>query len=243
MEDSKILLQATDLDYYYDKFAKVMTTHGGQGNDDSHSITIAQLLAKKVDTPNYKPSTNVQDYLQCGLEKGYARDAFLASGRNRVKSPQNCPGWLCCLLPCLNTTPKMLKYFSLQSDSTSVYRGGSRFLIDSESLVVGDLISLYEGDVVPADCRIIESKGDNKLQFDISGLAGILDSNAAPLIVNANANGNMNGSVETPSIARATNVCWVGSTVHKGSCKAIVINVGPNTLWSRLISANRWLEK
>ena len=86
MEDSKILLQAADLDYYYDKFAKVMTTHGGQGNDDSHSIAIAQLLAKKVDTPNYKPSTNVQDYLQRGLEKGYARDAFLASGRNRVRS-------------------------------------------------------------------------------------------------------------------------------------------------------------
>ena len=52
-----------------------MTTHGGQGNDDSHSIAIASFW-QKSGYANYKPSTNVQDYLQRGLEKGYARDAF-----------------------------------------------------------------------------------------------------------------------------------------------------------------------
>ena len=139
----------------------------------------------------------------------------------------------------------MLKYFSLQSDSTSVYRSGKRFLIDSENLVVGDVIDLYEGDNVPADCRIVEIKGEHKLQFNTTVLAGILDDNAPPIITNASVNYEYNddNSIDVSSIAKAANICWVGSTVHKGSCKAIVINVGLNTLWSRLITSNRWVEK
>ena len=245
-----ILLNHTtnsDIDYYYDKFANVFFNNNSSNEEEeenSHRMTIQQLLVKKVDAPTYKPSTKVEEYLKNGLDSKYARDVFLASGRNKVTNPQNCPGWLCCLLPCLNTTPKMLKYFSLQSDSTSVYRGGRRFLIDSENLIVGDLIDLYEGDIVPADCRIVEIKGsENTLQFNITVLAGILDDNATQVITNASVNYNDDDTIKVSSIVKARNICWVGSRIHKGSCKAIVINVGLNTLWSRLIASNRWVEK
>ena len=41
--------------------------------------------------------------------------------------------------------------------STIVTREGQKYKIPSEKLVVGDLIDLKEGDVVPADIRIVKS--------------------------------------------------------------------------------------
>ena len=37
-----------------------------------------------------------------------------------------------------------------------VRRGGSMRTVDSQELVVGDVITLEQGDTVPADCILIE---------------------------------------------------------------------------------------
>ncbi|MCD8372657.1 MAG: calcium-translocating P-type ATPase, PMCA-type [Clostridia bacterium] len=48
-------------------------------------------------------------------------------------------------------------------------RGGKDILVDSENIVVGDVITLEEGDMVPADCRILSCAS---LRCDESALTG-----------------------------------------------------------------------
>lgn len=52
---------------------------------------------------------------------------------------------------------------------TLVRRGGQLLEIDAEQLVRGDIVLLAAGDVVPADCRIVESES---LEVDASSLTG-----------------------------------------------------------------------
>ena len=40
---------------------------------------------------------------------------------------------------------------------TLVTRNSTQALIDSEELVVGDLIAIFEGEVIPADCLIVSN--------------------------------------------------------------------------------------
>ena len=46
----------------------------------------------------------------------------------------------------------------LSTCEAKVVRDGKLIVIDAEELVVGDVIELEEGDRIPADCRILESK-------------------------------------------------------------------------------------
>src|SRR5690606_17943228 len=51
----------------------------------------------------------------------------------------------------------------------TVRREGQIVEVDAEDLVKGDIVLLAAGDVVPADCRIIETES---LEVDASGLTG-----------------------------------------------------------------------
>ncbi len=57
----------------------------------------------------------------------------------------------------------------LSACTVKVRRGGKEITLDSTLLTVGDIVLLEEGDVVPADCRIIEC---NNLKCDESALTG-----------------------------------------------------------------------
>ncbi len=57
----------------------------------------------------------------------------------------------------------------LSASSCKVRREGKEFVIPNEELTVGDIVLLEEGDVIPADCRIIEC---NSLTCDESALTG-----------------------------------------------------------------------
>ena len=57
----------------------------------------------------------------------------------------------------------------LSAGTCKVRREGREFVIPSEELTVGDVVLLEEGDVVPADCRVIEC---NALTCDESALTG-----------------------------------------------------------------------
>ncbi len=53
--------------------------------------------------------------------------------------------------------------------SARVRRNGSLRTVDSEELVVGDVIELQEGDTVPADCLVVEC---DELSCNESALTG-----------------------------------------------------------------------
>ena len=181
-------------------------------------------------------SRDTPAYLASGLTKECATRIYSAAGPNVVMSPQKCPAILCCLLPCLNSTPKMKIYFSNRPESATVIRSDNRFMIDAASLVVGDVIQLYGDDIVPADVRVLVCKDlivDSSCLF---GSPGSALSEADRYVYNCSADAASTG---IPYLD-APNMAFSGSRVISGSGTAVVVATGENCLWSRMISSNRW---
>src|SRR6266540_90308 len=97
-----------------------------------------------------------------------------------------------------------------------VLRGGREISLPVEDVVVGDVLVLSAGDVVPADCRVIESHG---LLIDEAALTGeSYPVEKRPGVVGA----------ETPLAGRA-NSLFMGTHVVSGTGQAIVVTTGRAT--------------
>ena len=193
----------------------------------SHSIQLAELVKARVDTADDAYSQRLDDYLKKGLASAYARQAMMSGGRNSITSPQDCPAWLCCILPCLNNTPKMKRYMECVAEEALINRGGRQMRIDADSLVVGDVVTVTAGEVVPADMRVFEGQGE----ADRSNLAPNLRK---PLGVGA--------AVPKDGVPAldATNMCYAGFRLTAGQIRGIVVATGENTLVSRLVTAGHF---
>lgn len=105
----------------------------------------------------------------------------------------------------------------LSAGTVKVRRAGKEFAVESSQITVGDIILLEEGDVIPADCRIIESNG---LKCDESALTGesvSVDKNAETIRGNKVALGAM------------TNTLFSSTYVVRGNATAVVTAVGMDT--------------
>ncbi len=96
-------------------------------------------------------------------------------------------------------------------------RGGKDMLVDSENITVGDIIRLEEGDLVPADCRIISC---SNLFVDESALTG------ESLAVEKN---NATQKEGKSGIIGAYNALFSSTFVTRGNAVAVVTGVGMNT--------------
>ena len=94
--------------------------------------------------------------------------------------------------------------------------------VDSSDLVVGDIVILDAGDMIPADVRIIKS---NHLKVDQSALTGETGG------VNKT-DGPVDDTGE--NILGCTNMAFMGSNVISGSAEAIVVAVGDDTLFGSM---------
>lgn len=101
---------------------------------------------------------------------------------------------------------------------STVLRDGQPHEIVSANIVPGDVLLLKAGDMIPADCLIIEANDLHANEASLTGesypvrkYAGILD--------------------QATVLAKRTNCLWQGSNVISGSAKALVINVGANTIF------------
>jgi cation-transporting ATPase I len=98
---------------------------------------------------------------------------------------------------------------------TMVRRGGQLVELDAEQLVHGDIVVLAAGDVVPADCRILESES---LEMDASSLTGEsmpVKKSAAPSF-----------EAELPD---RTSMLYEGTAVAAGRVTAVAVAVGDET--------------
>ena len=105
----------------------------------------------------------------------------------------------------------------LSASTCKVRRSGRELVIPNEELTVGDIVLLEEGDVVPADCRIIEC---NSLTCDESALTGEsagVEKNPARIHGNKVALGSM------------TNTLFGSTFVVRGNAAAVVTGVGMST--------------
>ncbi len=112
----------------------------------------------------------------------------------------------------------------LASPSALVIRGGRESSIYSKKLVPGDIIKLTAGDLVPADCRVIE-------QVNLQTNESILTGESMPVGKTV----NTLHKIELPT-GDKKNMLFSGTTITKGRCIAVVTGTGQNTEIGKIAS-------
>ncbi len=97
--------------------------------------------------------------------------------------------------------------------------------IPMDDLVVGDIVHLSAGDMVPADLRIIEAKDLFVSQASLTGESEPIEKTAQI------------AEKETDSITDYSNIVFMGSNVISGSATAVTIQTGDNSLFGSMASA------
>ena len=100
-------------------------------------------------------------------------------------------------------------------------RDGNKIQIPAEELVIGDLVEISGGDKVPADVRIVSCSG---FKVDNSSLTGESEPQSR-------------GTECTDDLYNETkNLAFFSTNAVEGTCKAIVIACGDNTVMGRIAS-------
>ena len=116
------------------------------------------------------------------------------------------------------------KLLSSVSVTSSVLRDGKFQELDNGNLTVGDIIKVKTGDMIPADCLLID---DNSLSTDESSLTG----ETFPLE-------KLCGKLPAEtSLSERKNSLWMGTHVISGSGKAIIVNLAKDTEFGKITSS------
>lgn len=107
---------------------------------------------------------------------------------------------------------------------TKVLRDGNEKEIDSEELVVGDVVLLKAGDKVPADGRIIESKRLKINEANLTGEWWAVEKKAIDILP------------ESASLPERTNMVFMGTIVEEGQATVVIIATGINTKIGEVVS-------
>jgi Ca2+-transporting ATPase len=105
--------------------------------------------------------------------------------------------------------------------NASVIREGQEHVISDEEVVLGDVIMVREGEKIPADARIIESKS---LQIDETAFTG----ESSPKFKTSALLEKTKKDKEI-AIADQNNMIFKGTSVISGHGKALVVKTGSNT--------------
>lgn len=110
----------------------------------------------------------------------------------------------------------------LTEQEVFVFRDGILKKISSSDLVIGDIISVEAGTIIPADCRLLEC-------YDIKTDESSLTGESLPIIKNANFISN-----QTLPISEQKNMLFKGTNVTYGRGKAIVVALGMDTEFGKI---------
>ncbi|WP_440990823.1 cation-translocating P-type ATPase [Haloarchaeobius baliensis] len=104
----------------------------------------------------------------------------------------------------------------LAAPEVVVRRGGEQRTVPATELVPGDVLVLGEGDVVPADARVVEA---HSIEVDEAALTG----ESVPV---SKSTGTL--PAETP-LAERSNTVYRGTSVTRGRAEAVVVGTGMET--------------
>lgn len=96
--------------------------------------------------------------------------------------------------------------------------------LSMDDLVVGDIVHLSAGDMIPADVRILDAKDLFVSQASLTGESEPIEK-------------TFNVSSQKESVTDYTNIAFMGSNVISGSGTAVVVCVGDHTLFGSMASA------
>lgn len=105
----------------------------------------------------------------------------------------------------------------LKNKATVIRAGKENLVINSENVVVGDIVLLSAGSIVPADMILLETK-------DLFVNQSIFTGESIPIEKRA----DIKDSIEN-DVFNISNICLMGSNVISGNGKGIVITTGINT--------------
>ncbi|KXU16501.1 Mg(2+) transport ATPase, P-type [Streptococcus oralis] len=109
-------------------------------------------------------------------------------------------------------------------NTATVIREGQSLEVAIEDLVVGDIVKLSAGDMIPADLILIESRDFFVQQ---SGLTGESDS-VEKLALSKMSQSNFDSLLEAEALA------FMGTNVISGSAKALLLAVGDDTMMGEI---------
>ena len=112
----------------------------------------------------------------------------------------------------------MESLLSLVETTTAVIRDGVLKEIPIDEVVVGDLIHLGAGDVLPCDGRIIDAKDLFITQSSLTGESESVEKTPDP------------GKKLSKNVTDIPNLVFMGTTVLSGSARMIAVQVGKNTI-------------
>lgn len=115
------------------------------------------------------------------------------------------------------------KLKKLVATTTTVLRDNNKIKIPVKEVVLGDVVILSAGDLIPADLRIIEVKD---LYVSQSSLTG--ESDAVKKVV------NIKNKNDIESITDLDNICFMGTNVISGSAKGVVIKTANDTYFGKI---------
>ena len=121
-----------------------------------------------------------------------------------------------------NAAEKLLAMIT--TTCTVTRKGQEKTEIPMDELVVGDIVHLSAGDMIPADVRILEAKDLFVSQASLTG-----ESEPIEKLPQTNQ--------EKESITDYTNIAFMGSSVVSGSALAVAVCVGDDTLFGSMASS------
>ena len=104
---------------------------------------------------------------------------------------------------------------------TTVQRDGAASDVDVIDLVPGDVVALHVGDVVPADLRLIETSNLECDESVLTGEAAAAEKSIEPV-------------QQTESPLDLPPVAFMGTIVHEGGGRGVVVQTGPRTAFGRI---------
>merc|ERR1711931_558303 len=108
-----------------------------------------------------------------------------------------------------------------------VRRGGEKINIEAKELTLGDIVEVKFGDRIPADIRILDSRG---FKVDNSSLTGESEPQLrTPDFTNEN-------PLETKNLA------FFSTNAVEGTCVGVVVHIGDNTVMGRIAGLASGLE-
>ena len=118
------------------------------------------------------------------------------------------------------------------TDTADTSNAGSSFdkEIPFADVVVGDLVLLASGDMVPADCRVLDAKDLFVNETALTGESEPVEK--FPTVVHARRRAD--GTRYPLSLSECTNLLFAGTTVQSGSATAVVVATGDDTYVGRM---------
>lgn len=116
------------------------------------------------------------------------------------------------------------KLKELVATTTTVLRNGKEIQIPIKEIVLGDIVILSAGSMIPADLRIIEAKD---LYVGQSSLTGESDA------VRKNVNSDISME-DLDNISDLDTICFMGTNVISGTAKCVVIKTADSTYFGKV---------